>query len=65
MEKITRKLIIIKIMEVFNNLNPNTGFKDEKKDNFVAKAIGVGVSVAVLFATVWIVGRAWKQSQKQ
>lgn len=52
-------------MEVTNNVNPsNDGFAGEKKEDFVKKAIGVGLSVAVLFATVWVVGRAWKQSQK-
>jgi hypothetical protein len=52
-------------MEVVNGVNPsNGGFKGEKKDDFVKKAVGIGISVAVLFATVWVVGRAWKQSQK-
>jgi hypothetical protein len=52
-------------MEVVGNVSPkNSGFAGEKKDDFVKKAIGIGVSVAVLFATVWVVGRAWKQSQK-
>lgn len=52
-------------MEVANNVNPsNGGFAGEKKDDFVKRAIGIGVSVAVLFATVWVVGKAWKKSQK-
>jgi hypothetical protein len=52
-------------MEVMNNVSPtNTGFAGEKKDDFLKNAIGIGVSIAVLFATVWVVGRAWKQSQK-
>ena len=52
-------------MEVVSGVSPtNVGFQGEKKDEFVKKAIGIGVSVAVLFATVWVVGRAWKQSQK-
>jgi hypothetical protein len=25
--------------------------------------VGVGVGLAVLFATVWVVGKAWKKSQ--
>ena len=52
-------------MEVADNVNPsNGGFAGEKKDDFVKRAIGIGVSVAVLFATVWVVGKAWKKSQK-
>jgi hypothetical protein len=56
--------------EVLNGVDPakettptTNGVKEEKKD-IVTKAIGLGLSVAVLFATVWVVGRAWKQSQK-
>jgi hypothetical protein len=53
-------------MEVMNNVSPkNSGFAGEKKEDFVKRVVGIGVSVAVLFATVWVVGRAWKQSQKQ
>lgn len=52
-------------MEVTNNVNPsNGGFAGEKKDSFVKKTIGIGISVAVLFATVWVVGKAWKSAQK-
>jgi lysyl-tRNA synthetase class I len=52
-------------MEVASGVSPSgVGFKGDKKDNFTNKAIGIGISVAVLFATVWVVGRAWKQSQK-
>jgi hypothetical protein len=52
-------------MKVVNAVNPTkVGFKDEKKGDFAKKAIGIGVSVAVLFATVWVVGKAWKESQK-
>jgi len=25
--------------------------------------VGVGIGLAVLFATVWVVGKAWKKSQ--
>ena len=49
--------------EVLNTVAPETGAKEGKKD-IVTKAVGLGLSVAVLFATVWVVGRAWKQSQK-
>jgi hypothetical protein len=49
--------------EVTSVVSPETGAKEEKKD-IVTKAIGLGLSVAVLFATVYVVGKAWKQSQK-
>ena len=52
-------------MEVANSVNPtNGGFAGEKKEDFVKKVVGIGVSVAVLFATVWVVGKAWKSAQK-
>lgn len=52
-------------MEVMNNVSPtNSGFAGEKKDDFVKRVVGIGVSVAVLFATVWVVGKAWKSAQK-
>ena len=52
-------------MEVADNLNPsNGGFAGEKKEDYLKKVVGIGLSVAVLFATVWVVGRAWKKSQK-
>lgn len=48
-----------------NNVSPtNSGFAGEKKDDFVKKVVGIGVSVAVLFATVYVVGKAWKSAQK-
>jgi hypothetical protein len=65
MEKISRIIIQkIKKMEVFENFNTSGGFAGEKKDNYLKKVVGISVSVAVLFATVWVVGRAWKKSQK-
>lgn len=52
-------------MEVANNVNPTSGgFAGEKKDDYLKKVVGIGVSVAVLFATVWVVGKAWKSAQK-
>jgi hypothetical protein len=52
-------------MEVMNNVSPtNSGFVGERKDDLVKRVVGIGVSVAVLFATVWVVGRAWKTAQK-
>lgn len=52
-------------MEVASGVNPaGVGFKDDEKDNFTKKAIGIGIAVAVLFATVFVIGRAFKLSQK-
>jgi hypothetical protein len=52
-------------MEVANNVSPsNSGFAGEKKDDFVKRVVGIGVSVAVLFATVYVIGKAWKSAQK-
>jgi hypothetical protein len=52
-------------MEVAQNVSPaNASFAGEKKDDYLKRVAGIGISVAVLFATVWVVGRAWKKSQK-
>jgi len=52
-------------MEVLDNLAvTKTNLKEEKKGNTVQAVVAVGVSLAVLFATIWVVGRAWKTSQK-
>jgi hypothetical protein len=32
--------------------------------NFLGSAIGIAISVGVLFGTVWLVSRAWKSGQK-
>jgi hypothetical protein len=41
-------------------------FKDDTNKNSTAKyLVGVGGGLLVLFATVWVVGKAWKKSQKQ
>jgi hypothetical protein len=32
--------------------------------SFFQSAGGLAISVAVLFATIWVVGKAWKSSQK-
>jgi hypothetical protein len=34
-----------------------------KKDT-IAKAIGVVVSLAVLYGVVWVAGKGWKKSQQ-
>jgi|688.fasta_scaffold220950_4 hypothetical protein len=35
----------------------------KNKKSLTSTLVGVGASVLVLFATVWIVGSAWKKSQ--
>lgn len=40
-------------------------FKDSSsKDSTTQYLLGVGTGLLVLFATVWVVGKAWKKSQK-
>jgi hypothetical protein len=34
-----------------------------EKDATVKYLVGVGTGLLVLFATVWVVGKAWKKSQ--
>ena len=42
-----------------------TNVKDDLKSTVTTQyLVGVGVGLAVLFATVWVVGKAWKKSQK-
>jgi hypothetical protein len=31
---------------------------------FFKSALGIGISIAVLFGTVWVVSKAWKSGQK-
>lgn len=38
--------------------------KDVKSTVTTQYLVGVGVGLAVLFATVWVVGKAWRKSQK-
>lgn len=39
--------------------------KEDVKSTVTTKyLVSVGVGLAVLFATVWVVGKAWKKSQK-
>jgi len=38
---------------------------DSKKQSTTKYLVGVGTGLLVLFATVWVVGKAWKKSQKQ
>jgi len=35
-----------------------------EKKNFFGSALGLAVSVAVLFGTIWVVSKAWKSGQK-
>lgn len=42
-----------------------TEIKKDVESNLTTKyLVGVGVGLAVLFATVWVVGKAWNKSQK-
>jgi hypothetical protein len=42
-----------------------TNVKEDVKSTVTTKyLVGVGVGLAVLFATVWVVGKAWRKSQK-
>lgn len=36
----------------------------EGKKGFFKSTVGIVVSVAVLFGTVWVVSKAWKSGQK-
>lgn len=35
-----------------------------EKKGFFSSALGIAVSVAVLFGTVWVVSKAWRTGQK-
>lgn len=35
-----------------------------EKKNFFGSALGIAVSVAVLFGTVWVISKAWRSGQK-
>jgi hypothetical protein len=37
---------------------------DSSKNSTTQYLVGVGTGLLVLFATVWVVGKAWKKSQK-
>jgi hypothetical protein len=37
---------------------------DSNKNSTTKYLVGVGTGLLVLFATVWVVGKAWKKSQK-
>ena len=38
---------------------------DSSKNSTTQYLVGVGTGLLVLFATVWVVGKAWKKSQNQ
>jgi hypothetical protein len=46
------------------NDNVENNSKNEKQKSFTTALVGVGASLLVLFATVWVVGSAWKKSQQ-
>jgi hypothetical protein len=35
-----------------------------EKPSFFQSATGIAVSIGVLFATIWVVSKAWKSGQK-
>lgn len=39
-------------------------FSTDNKQTTTQYIVGVGTGLAVLFAVVWVVGKAWKKSQK-
>lgn len=51
--------------DVIQSVSPKTNVSTDKtKKSLTTTLVSVGASVLVLFATVWIVGSAWKKSQK-
>ena len=48
----------------FKQNTSNDSSNDSGKDSTTQYLIGVGTGLLVLFATVWVVGKAWKKSQK-
>lgn len=36
-----------------------------EKKGFISGALGLAISVAVLFGTVWVVSKAWKTGQEK
>jgi hypothetical protein len=58
---------IIKLISNFiKNKKMENFFKDDSSKNSTTQyLVGVGTGLLVLFATVWVVGKAWKKSQNQ
>jgi hypothetical protein len=58
---------IIKLISNFiKNKKMENFFKDDSSKNSTTQyLVGVGTGLLVLFATVWVVGKAWKKSQSQ
>jgi len=50
--------------DIIENALPSTTSTSKDKKSLTSTLVSVGASVLVLFATVWIVGSAWKRSQK-
>jgi len=38
--------------------------KKMEKKGLIGGAIGIAISLGVLFGTVWVIGKAWQSSQK-
>ena len=39
-------------------------YKKMEKKNLLGGALGIAISLGVLFGTVWVIGKAWHSSQK-
>lgn len=39
--------------------------KKMEKKGLIGGAIGIAISLGVLFGTVWVIGKAWQTSQKK
>jgi hypothetical protein len=54
-----------KLLEEKNAIeNKAKEVKEKVKSTLTTKyLVGVGIGLGVLFATVWVVGKAWKKSQ--
>jgi hypothetical protein len=63
--KISKKIKLIIMNDIIENALPSTtSSTDKTKKSLTTTLVSVGASILVLFATVWIVGSAWKKSQK-
>ena len=39
-------------------------FVEDQPKTFIQSSTGIAVSVVVIFATIWLVSKAWKAGQK-
>ena len=53
------------MLETVDTILPtSTPLATDKKKDLTTTLVSVGASALVLFATVWLVGKAWQRSQK-